>query len=88
MKKHEMIEELHYQVWLKASYLKTDYEKFQRGEATEHELLTSYAVFETTSKLAKKLLDTKDYVSAHIGLPQNLPTATDVVNAIEKGKQK
>lgn len=85
MKKHEMIEELHYQVWLKASYLKADYEKFKRGEATEHELLTSYAAFETTHKLAKKLLDYKDFVNASMGLPQ-IPTAMDVVNAIEKGK--
>ena len=88
MKKHEMIEELHYQVWLKASNLKSVYGEFQRDEATEHELLTSYASFETTSMLAKKLLDTKDYVSAHMGLPQNLPTAMEVVNAIEKRKQK
>ena len=87
MKRHEMVEELHYQVWLKASYLKSTYNKFQRGEATAHELLTDHAAYETTRKLAKKLLNEKEFVSATVALPQMMPTATDVVNAIEKGKK-
>ena len=86
MKKHEMIEELHWQVWNSASWLKSVYNRFQKGEATKQELLKAYTEFKTTDKLAYKLLDYKDYANASIGLPQMLPTEEDINKAMERGK--
>ena len=88
MKKHEMIEELHWQVWHSAAWLKSVYDRFQKGETTKQELLKAYTKFKTTKTLAHKLLDYKDYVNASIGLPQGLPTEEDINKAMEREDRK